>query len=67
MLIKCNVRSDVGQYKELSMMSYYKMNLDRTVKWIDKTGTDLHIKRAGISSVKLYNTLVASSNIDSKS
>ena len=33
-----------------------KMNLDRTVKWIDKTGKLSGIQTEEISSVKLYST-----------
>jgi len=31
------------------------MSLDRTVKWIDKTGTDVIIQREEISFARPYN------------
>ena len=41
------------------------MNLDRTVKWIDKTGTHGNIQTEEINFVKLSNTLADCSNIAS--
>ena len=39
------------------------MNIERTVKWIDKTGITILIQMVEISFVKLFSMLVGSSNI----
>ena len=41
------------------------MNIERTVKWIDKTGITILIQMVEISFVKRFNILVESSNIAS--
>lgn len=39
------------------------MSLERTVKWIDKTGTESAMQRAGTSSARLFSTPAGSSSI----
>jgi len=41
------------------------MSLERTVKWIDKTGSSSTIQRAEINSAKLFNTPADSLSTDS--
>ena len=42
------------------------MNLERTVKWIDKTGIYMATQTGEISSARPYSTPAGSSNIDSR-
>lgn len=41
-----------------------QITLDKTIKWLDKTGNNILMQRAGISSAKLSSMLPAFSSID---